>query len=133
MRPSLGPPTVAASPATQGAAATMNSPLKAMLLAFALFTSFAAPGVASAAAGGDQAAQVIELEPYLGVLWAFRGRLGGHEGLFLLDTGGGTTVLTPAAAKLAGCTPWGRITGFRMRGDRLDLTRCDDVLLQASG
>ena len=111
--------------------AIMRNQFRAMLLAAALAVSLASPTFASAAApADDDAAQVIELQPYLGVLWAFRARIGDHEGLFLLDTGGGTTVLTPAAARLAGCTPWGRITGFRMRGDRLDLTRCDEVHLQ---
>ena len=111
----------------------MQTPYKAVLLAAAVLVSMASPGHASAAPpAGDEATQVIELQPYLGVLWAFRARLGEREGLFLLDTGGGMTVLTPAAARLAGCTPWGRITGFRMRGDRLDLARCDDVHLQLS-
>ena len=92
-----------------------------------------APALSTAATGNaDGATEVIALEPYLGVLWAFHARLGGHEGLFLLDTGGGMTVVTPKAAGFAGCRPWGRLTGFRMRGDRLDLPRCDDVRLTAS-
>ena len=113
--------------------AIMQNRFRAMLLAAAVVVSLASPTHSSAAAPvAEDAAQVIELQPYLGVLWAFKARLGDREGLFLLDTGGGITVLTPAAAKLAGCTPWGRLTGFRMRGDRLDLTRCDDVHLQLS-
>ena len=111
----------------------MQNRFSTMLLATVLLALFGASPRAPAAEPGDDAAQVIELQPYLGVLWAFRARLGEREGLFLLDTGGGTTLVTPEGAKLAGCRPWGRITGFRMRGDRLDLTRCDDVRLAAAG
>jgi len=111
----------------------MQNRFSTMLLVTVLLALLGASPRAPAAEPGDDAAQVIELQPYLGVLWAFRARLGEREGLFLLDTGGGTTVVTPAGATLAGCRPWGRITGFRMRGDRLDLTRCDDVRLAAAG
>ena len=111
----------------------MQNRISTMLLVAVLLALFGASPRAPAAEPGDGAAQVIELQPYLGVLWAFRARLGEREGLFLLDTGGGTTVVTPEGAKFAGCRPWGRITGFRMRGDRLDLTRCDDVSLDAAG
>lgn len=77
------------------------------------------------------AAQVtIPLEPYLGVLWSFQAKDGGR---YLLDTAGGITAITPATAKTIGCEPWGRITGHRMRGDRVDLARCDKVTIAAAG
>lgn len=76
---------------------------------------------------------VIPLEPYLGVLWSFQGEVDGQPRRFLLDTAGGITAITPELAKSVGCTPWGRITGHRMRGERLDLPRCDDVGLKAAG
>jgi hypothetical protein len=72
---------------------------------------------------------VIKLEPYLGDHWAFRAKINGHEGLFLMDTGGGLTALAPEVAAAAGCEPWGQLTGFRMRGDRVDLKRCDNVTI----
>jgi len=72
----------------------------------------------------------LPLEPYLGVLWQFQAQDGGH---YLLDTAGGLTAITPATAKAAGCEPWGRITGHRMRGDRVDLTRCDKIKIEAAG
>jgi hypothetical protein len=79
-------------------------------------------------------AAVIPLEPYLdGDHFVFRGRVGGHEGLYQLDTGGGLTVITPQTASIAGCKPWGRLTGFRMRGDRLDLPRCETMTIVAAG
>jgi hypothetical protein len=71
----------------------------------------------------------IALSPYLGVLWSFEAELGGKKGVFLFDTGGGITVLTPESAKAIGCAPWGQLSGFRMRGDRVDLTRCENVTM----
>ena len=59
--------------------------------------------------------------------------IAGHRGLFLFDTGAGVTVVTPAAARLSGCRPWGRLTGFRATGQRLDTQRCDGLRLQIAG
>ena len=79
-------------------------------------------------------AAVIPLEPYLdGDHFVFRGKINGQDGLFQFDTGGGLTVVTPQSAAIAGCKPWGRFSGFRMRGDRLDLKRCDKVTIDAGG
>ena len=75
----------------------------------------------------------IALEPYLGVLWSFEAKIDGVPRRFLIDTAGGLTAITPAAAKSIGCQPWGRITGHRMRGDRVDLERCDKVAIEAAG
>jgi hypothetical protein len=68
---------------------------------------------------------VIPLLAYVGPQLALKIRAHGHEGLMLFDTGGGITTVTPEFAALLGCKPWGRITGFRMRGDRVDTPRCD--------
>ncbi|HEX4385717.1 MAG TPA: hypothetical protein VH083_22305 [Myxococcales bacterium] len=76
---------------------------------------------------------VIPLEPYVDEHWAFRARIKGKEQLFVMDTGGGLTVVTPETAAQLGCEPWGQLTGFRMRGDRLDLKRCDNVDVDAGG
>ena len=63
---------------------------------------------------------VIPLATYLGALPSLQVSIGGQQLTFLLDTGGGLTMLTPETAKALGCKSWGRLTGFRMRGDRLD-------------
>lgn len=72
---------------------------------------------------------VLPLEKYLGVVPSMQVRLGDRDVTFLLDTAGGLTVLTPQTARSIGCRPWGRLTGYRMRGDRVDMSRCDDVRL----
>ena len=76
---------------------------------------------------------VIPLGMYLGVLPSLEVRFAGRERTVLLDTGGGLTVVTPATAGAIGCRPWGRVTGFRMRGDRVDMRRCDHVALGIAG
>lgn len=76
---------------------------------------------------------VIKLENYMDTTLAMRAKVNGHEGLFQFDTGGGVTIIGSDVAKEIGCTPWGRISGFRMTGERLDFRRCDDIRFEASG
>lgn len=59
--------------------------------------------------------------------------VGGEPRPFLVDTGGGLTVIGPSLAAAAGCTPAGRITGFRSDGGRLDLPRCGPAKLTIGG
>lgn len=80
-----------------------------------------------------EAAETIPLTTYLGQSWAINTRLHDRDETFLFDTGGGLTIITPEVAAEIGCKPWGQITGFRMRGDRVDARRCDDVGFLASG
>jgi hypothetical protein len=70
---------------------------------------------------------VIPLVPYADTHWAFKAKIRGREQLFVMDTGGGLTAVSPEAAGEIGCEPWGQLTGFRMRGDRVDLKRCENV------
>ena len=75
----------------------------------------------------------IPLVRYQDVLWAIEVRAAGRDGLFLLDTGAGHTCLDAALAAEAGCETFGRLTGHRMSGERVDLDRTDGVLLEIGG
>ena len=57
----------------------------------------------------------------------------GTEGLFIFDTGGGVSYVSPDFAKSVGCTPWGQITGFMLTGQRLDMPRCDGLTFEIEG
>ncbi|MGH7648648.1 MAG: aspartyl protease family protein [Gemmatimonadaceae bacterium] len=57
----------------------------------------------------------------------------GHAGTFLFDTGEGVSMISPALARAIGCKPWAQVTGFRMRGDRVDTPRCDDIAFDVEG
>ena len=72
---------------------------------------------------------VIALETLPGAGAGLRASVGGHEAVFLFDTGEGISTVTPAFASQIGCKPWGQTTGFRMSGERLDLRRCDNLRL----
>lgn len=94
--------------------------------------------IALGAVGVSHAAEpapawVIPLTSYLGAVPSMQVQVGGSPATVLLDTAGGLTVLTPGGADKAGCEPWGRLSGMRMRGDRLDLPRCDGVKLKVAG
>lgn len=95
----------------------------------------AALAVSAQAAPGRVGPTVLPLRPFLDAdhLALSLPAPGGGDDLFLLDTGGGITLVGPAYAQRLGCTPWGRVTGFRMRGDRLDLPRCDGATLKIGG
>ena len=97
-------------------------------LAFALL---GAAGTATAAAH-DQP-QTIPLTDYLGVVPSLDVDVHGRAVRLLLDTAGGLSILTPDFAHRLGCAPWGKVTGFRMRGDRVDAVRCDAVHLDVGG
>lgn len=71
----------------------------------------------------------LRLEPYVGPLFTVTADLGGKPGKLLFDTAGGFTVLTPRAAAAAGSTVFGRGTGFRHDGSRVDGRRGTPVAL----
>src|SRR5262249_14490778 len=62
----------------------------------------------------------LKLDPYVDLLRTVKVRIGTLETPFLFDTGGGATVISLETAKAIGCTPFGRGTGFRHDGGRLD-------------
>lgn len=102
------------------------------LVAGAPVTAFAAPPPATGP-GSATAAAPIELGDFMGRLRSIEVVVGGQHGTFLLDTGGGVTFATPEFASKIGCKPWGRVTGFRLTGERLDLPRCDGVAIGLAG
>jgi hypothetical protein len=86
-----------------------------------------APALARAAG----TTQVIHLNRFRKALWTVRVTVNGKPGEFLLDTGGGNTLLTSAFAAGLDCRCWGRTTGYNMFGQRADGPHCDDVQINA--
>jgi len=72
----------------------------------------------------------VALNSYLGSQRVIRAKMNGQEGVFLFDSGGGITNITPEFAQKIGRKPWGKIVGFRMTGQRIEMARCDDVTLE---
>ena len=75
----------------------------------------------------------VPLEPFLGTLRSVEVEVGGAQHAFLFDTAGGATLLTPRLAAEVGCKPFGRVTGFRHSGERLDLPRCGAATFNLGG
>lgn len=110
-------------------------PLLAAVLAAA---PIAAPAPAAAAtvapetvaASANPDLRAIPLGDFMGRKRTIKVEVGGQHGTFLLDTGSGVSLVSLEFAKRIGCTPWGRISGFRLTGERLDLPRCEDVRIE---
>lgn len=75
----------------------------------------------------------LPLQPLRERLRTIEVEANGVTSTFLFDTGGGITTITPQFAERIGCKPWGRTTGHRMFGERLDMQRCDGVKIKAAG
>ena len=75
---------------------------------------------------------VLPLHPYLAQQATLDASVSGVPGTYLFDTGEGVTAISPAIAHRIGCSPWGRITGFRMTGERLGNPHCDGLTFVAS-
>lgn len=63
----------------------------------------------------------------MGRLVYIEATVNGIPGKFLLDTGGGITLLTPDLARSTGCGAHGGLTGFRMTGERVAFQKCGSV------
>jgi hypothetical protein len=63
---------------------------------------------------------VLELVPQAGGMRCVQARIGTASGTFLFDTGGGMTVLSLTLARRLACPVFGRGTGFRHDGSRVD-------------
>lgn len=103
--------------------------------ALATMLSVAASGAVALGAQSPAPVTVIELGPYPSTTRAFtvRASVGGHDGVFLWDTGEGVSMITPAFAQRVDCKPWGQVTGYRMTGDRIDAPHCDDLAFDVRG
>jgi hypothetical protein len=75
---------------------------------------------------------VIKLQPWR-TRWVMEVHVAGATRKYLFDTGAGITLVSPATAKAAGCEPWGRLTGFRMMGERSDGPRCEGIAMDVGG
>lgn len=118
--------------ATQGAGRLMGrSGLVRIAIALLLLSSATAAEGAQAAT--EQGAIVIRLEPYLRTQEVVHAVVGGQWGTFLFDTGQGISSFSPEFAHGIGCKPWGRITGFRMSGERVDAQHCDNITFELDG
>ena len=80
-----------------------------------------------------QAPATVSLQSEVDELLTIRATVAGHEGVFLFDSGGGVSSITPEFAAVIGCHPWGQITGFRMTGQRVDMQRCDGIAFTFAG
>lgn len=103
-----------------------------MLRRFAAAAVFAFALLPAASAAAEKP-QVIKLERFRKALWKVHVSVKGKEGDFLLDTGGGVTLLTEEFAKGVPCKFWGRNTGYNMFGRRSDGPHCDGVQITAGG
>lgn len=93
--------------------------------------------LAAAASGAEppagQKAITVRLSPYVGRLVTVPVVIEKKTLTFLLDTGGGQTLITPRVAAMLGCTPRGRSVGFRMNGDRVEFKHCESTRLEIGG
>lgn len=97
---------------------------KVLLTALVLATCFSATAHAQA-----KPIAVITLIPHPGgtEMMTVHAKVRGHDGLFIFDTGGGVSYISPSFAEAIGCKPWGQLTGFMLTGQRLDMPRCDGL------
>jgi len=86
--------------------------------------------VALATGGRAAMPAVVPLSPWAGLLRSVTVTVDGTAHPFIFDTGGGTTMITPEVAASVGCTPYGRTSGFRMSGERVEFEYCDNVALR---
>ena len=85
----------------------------------------------SAAAKAAEKPQVIKLERFRKALWKVHVTVKGKPGDFLLDTGGGVTLLAEEFSKSIDCKFWGRTTGYNMFGKKSEGPHCDNVQITA--
>ena len=92
-----------------------------------LVAGCAGRGATPAGSADESDPTTLALRPLVDGLYTVDVEVGGETRRFLMDTGAGITVVTPEVARSVGCTPFGRVTGFRSSGERLDGPRCSAV------
>jgi hypothetical protein len=97
----------------------------------AVAAALLAPLLLAAAVPAADAPTVLRLEPYVAGLVTLSVDVGGRPSRLIFDTAGGLTLVTPQVAAEIGCRPFGRLTGFRHDGGRLDLERCGPLAVAA--
>ena len=100
-------------------------------LTLGLLTILPLAAATSSVASPADKPQVINLQRFRKALWKVHVTVDGIPGDFLLDTGGGNTLVTEAFSSKLSCKYWGRTTGYNMFGRRNDGPHCDDVHLMA--
>ncbi len=76
----------------------------------------------------------MRLHRYQDLLWSVDVSVrGGPPQRFLVDTAAGLTVLDSLTAQNLGLSPWGRLTGHKMGGQRVDFQQVDPVPLSLGG
>ncbi|MDX9948590.1 MAG: aspartyl protease family protein [Bacteroidales bacterium] len=75
--------------------------------------------------------EYIKLQRFRQALWKVNVTIQGKSGDFLLDTGGGITLLSEDFSKDIDCKFWGRTTGYNMFGKRGDGSHCDSINIYA--
>ena len=103
-----------------------------LLLTALCLCSVITPALASTR---NQPLAVFHLEPHPGgtAMMTVRAKVRGSEGLFMFDTGGGISYISPSFAQTVGCRVWGQITGFTLTGQRLDMPHCDGLAFDVQG
>jgi hypothetical protein len=105
--------------------------LRRCAAALAVISALTLSSAASAAGKAPERPQVIKLERFRKALWKVHVTVKGKPGDFLLDTGGGVTLLTEEFSRDIPCRFWGRSTGYNMFGKRSEGPHCDDVQIMA--
>jgi hypothetical protein len=104
--------------------------LRKFTAAFAITCFLLFPLIAAAAKASEKP-QVIKLQRFRKALWKVHVTVKGKPGDFLLDTGGGVTLLAEEFSKGIDCKFWGRNTGYNMFGKKIEGPHCDNVQINA--
>lgn len=109
----------------------MHALTRCLLCAALSLASITSSHAASTTKDSRAARQTLKLDRFRQALWTVKVTLNGKSGNFLLDTGGGKTMVTERFASGWDCTFRGRLTGYTMFGERIDSPLCGAVDLRA--